>query len=301
MDPPGHTAQHGAALERQAIGRVVRIGQQKSVTVTRFEAEDTLEEDLYQMNSKAYANLDLQTSLSAGAGEYVCDILPGNAAVDSGGGGAAAAPVAPAGDDLLRAAIVDARTSKRQRKVQATAVEKEAAARASGGSSVSAAPSRASMAAEAAVVDAWVAAAVPATEDDVDAPPPPSLAPTGGGAGTAAAASAMDADGAENGALADVQEVAPSALRTHSPPPPLNRRNSAEGLAAQRAALQQRQHLQQQSSGRGKVADPAAVANLVGMGFSAADAAKALSACDGNLMRALDMILTGNLPVNLDA
>jgi hypothetical protein len=42
-----------------------------------------------------------------------------------------------------------------------------------------------------------------------------------------------------------------------------------------------------------------AVANLTAMGFSVADAQLALQACDGDVVRALDMILIGNLPVVL--
>ena len=33
----GDTAAHGATLERQAIGRAVRMGQTRKVTVVRFE------------------------------------------------------------------------------------------------------------------------------------------------------------------------------------------------------------------------------------------------------------------------
>ena len=43
----------------------------------------------------------------------------------------------------------------------------------------------------------------------------------------------------------------------------------------------------------------AAVALIVGMGFGADDAALALKATDGHVDRAVDMILTGNLPINL--
>ena len=53
LDPPGHSAAHGAALEQQAslllttylqaIGRAVRMGQQHPVTVTRLCVTGTLE------------------------------------------------------------------------------------------------------------------------------------------------------------------------------------------------------------------------------------------------------------------
>ena len=47
LDPPGEHADHGATLERQAVGRAVRIGQKKPVTVTRFCVEGTLEQRLW--------------------------------------------------------------------------------------------------------------------------------------------------------------------------------------------------------------------------------------------------------------
>ena len=46
LDPAGHTAAHGAALERQAVGRAVRMGQDKAVRVVRFVVDDTLEPKL---------------------------------------------------------------------------------------------------------------------------------------------------------------------------------------------------------------------------------------------------------------
>ena len=47
LDPPGEHADHGATLERQAVGRAVRIGQKKRVTVSRFCVEGTLEQRLW--------------------------------------------------------------------------------------------------------------------------------------------------------------------------------------------------------------------------------------------------------------
>jgi len=36
LDPAGSSAEHGATLEQQAIGRAVRMGQEKAVRVVRF-------------------------------------------------------------------------------------------------------------------------------------------------------------------------------------------------------------------------------------------------------------------------
>lgn len=72
LDPPGHNAQHGAALERQAIGRSVRVGQDKPVLVTRFIVEGTIEADLFRQNSAAIAQ---QNSANAVDESYVCDAL----------------------------------------------------------------------------------------------------------------------------------------------------------------------------------------------------------------------------------
>lgn len=48
LDPAGSSAKHGAALEQQAIGRAVRMGQDRPVTVTRFCVTGTMEETLFQ-------------------------------------------------------------------------------------------------------------------------------------------------------------------------------------------------------------------------------------------------------------
>ena len=48
LDPAGSSAQHGAALEEQAIGRAVRMGQERPVTITRFCSKGTLEEELFR-------------------------------------------------------------------------------------------------------------------------------------------------------------------------------------------------------------------------------------------------------------
>jgi len=48
LDPVGESAEHGVALEQQAIGRAVRLGQNKKVMVTRFCVSETLEAKLYE-------------------------------------------------------------------------------------------------------------------------------------------------------------------------------------------------------------------------------------------------------------
>lgn len=58
LDPAGSSAEHGAALEQQAIGRAVRMGQERLVTVTRFCVKDTLEEKLFQ-------DVDMAASLAS--------------------------------------------------------------------------------------------------------------------------------------------------------------------------------------------------------------------------------------------
>ena len=71
LDPPGHSAAHGAALEQQAIGRAVRMGQQNSVTVTRICVTGTLEGTLFEQIATAAAaaatRADDTTYVCAGA------------------------------------------------------------------------------------------------------------------------------------------------------------------------------------------------------------------------------------------
>jgi len=57
LDPPGEHADHGATLEKQAIGRAVRMGQDKPVTVTRFCVEGTLEAALYSEIDRASSRI----------------------------------------------------------------------------------------------------------------------------------------------------------------------------------------------------------------------------------------------------
>ncbi|KAL7442230.1 hypothetical protein ACHAXM_008245 [Skeletonema potamos] len=69
LDPSGASAEHGAALEKQAIGRAVRMGQQNSVRVFRYCVRGTIEEKLYADISMAAAKLDQRSSDSS----YMCE------------------------------------------------------------------------------------------------------------------------------------------------------------------------------------------------------------------------------------
>lgn len=60
LDPVGFSPMQASALEQQAIGRVLRMGQMNDVvTVVRFIAEDTMEaalyDDIYEVTAKAVA------------------------------------------------------------------------------------------------------------------------------------------------------------------------------------------------------------------------------------------------------
>ena len=69
LDPTGSSAEHGATLEQQAIGRAVRMGQEKAVTVTRFCVLETIEEKLFQQIDNAAAILQKSSNDS----NYVCE------------------------------------------------------------------------------------------------------------------------------------------------------------------------------------------------------------------------------------
>lgn len=73
LDPAGHNPKHGAALERQAMGRCVRIGQSRMVTVTRFIVENTLESELFRLNEEAAAAARVAEEADAA---YVCEQPP---------------------------------------------------------------------------------------------------------------------------------------------------------------------------------------------------------------------------------
>jgi SNF2 family DNA or RNA helicase len=69
LDPSGSSAEHGATLEKQAIGRAVRMGQENSVRVFRFRVRGTIEENLYAEIGKAATKLDQRSSDAS----YMCE------------------------------------------------------------------------------------------------------------------------------------------------------------------------------------------------------------------------------------
>jgi hypothetical protein len=78
LDPAGLSAAHGAALEQQAIGRAVRMGQTRQVTVTRFVVDGTLEGDLVAQIRVAAAAADARandTSYQIAAGKRALETL----------------------------------------------------------------------------------------------------------------------------------------------------------------------------------------------------------------------------------
>jgi hypothetical protein len=86
LDPAGLSAAHGAALEQQAIGRAVRMGQTRPVTVTRFCVDGTLEADLIAQIRVAAAAAD------ARAHDTSYQIKPGKRALETLGVERADAP-----------------------------------------------------------------------------------------------------------------------------------------------------------------------------------------------------------------
>jgi superfamily II DNA or RNA helicase len=52
LEPPGTNPAHGVAQETQAIGRAVRLGQRRAVTVTRIVINDTIEAKLHESNAE---------------------------------------------------------------------------------------------------------------------------------------------------------------------------------------------------------------------------------------------------------
>ena len=60
LDPAGTSAVHGATLERQAVGRAVRMGQTKTVTVVRVVVADTVESELYSDIDEAARQLEVK-------------------------------------------------------------------------------------------------------------------------------------------------------------------------------------------------------------------------------------------------
>jgi len=69
LDPAGSSAEHGATLEQQAIGRAVRMGQENAVKVVRFCVKDTIEEELFNEIDLAAAKLVTRNNDST----YMCE------------------------------------------------------------------------------------------------------------------------------------------------------------------------------------------------------------------------------------
>lgn len=62
LDPAGSSAEHGATLEQQAIGRAVRMGQENEVKVVRFLVKDSIEEDLFAQIDTAARHMEKRSS-----------------------------------------------------------------------------------------------------------------------------------------------------------------------------------------------------------------------------------------------
>ena len=69
LDPAGSSAEHGATLEQQAIGRAVRMGQENAVKVVRFCVKDTIEPQLYNSIDLAGAKLVTRNNDNS----YMCE------------------------------------------------------------------------------------------------------------------------------------------------------------------------------------------------------------------------------------
>jgi hypothetical protein len=69
LDPAGISAEHGSTLEQQAIGRAVRMGQDKPVKVYRFCVKDSIEEKLFEQIDVAAAKLEKRSSDNS----YTCE------------------------------------------------------------------------------------------------------------------------------------------------------------------------------------------------------------------------------------
>jgi hypothetical protein len=69
LDPAGASADHGANLETQAIGRAVRMGQEGSVNVVRFCVKDTVEEELFRRIDEAAMTLAMKNNDDT----YMCE------------------------------------------------------------------------------------------------------------------------------------------------------------------------------------------------------------------------------------
>ena len=69
LDLAGSSAEHGTTLEQQAVGRAVRMGQEKAVKVTRFCMKDTIEETLFEQIDDTTARLEKRSNDNS----YACE------------------------------------------------------------------------------------------------------------------------------------------------------------------------------------------------------------------------------------
>lgn len=76
LDPAGSSAEHGAALEQQAIGRAVRMGQEKRVKVVRFCVKETIEPMLFTEIDQAAARAKTRANDKFYVCEHTDDKLP---------------------------------------------------------------------------------------------------------------------------------------------------------------------------------------------------------------------------------
>lgn len=55
IEPVAGGVEHAQTVERQAIGRAYRLGQTRTVTLIRFLVQDTIEQEIFEMNSGLFA------------------------------------------------------------------------------------------------------------------------------------------------------------------------------------------------------------------------------------------------------
>eukprot|EP00956_Cyclotella_meneghiniana_P026236 scaffold56209_cov65-Cyclotella_meneghiniana.AAC.2 len=70
LDPAGQSAEHGAALENQAVGRAVRMGQANAVKIVRFCVKNSIEEELFLQIDNAALHLEKRSNDASYTCEY---------------------------------------------------------------------------------------------------------------------------------------------------------------------------------------------------------------------------------------
>jgi len=73
LDCPGHSVSEGSTLEQQAIGRVVRMGQQNAVKILRFVGRGTVEMQMFLEVAAATKTATSATLEKDQRDKYVCD------------------------------------------------------------------------------------------------------------------------------------------------------------------------------------------------------------------------------------